>query len=118
LHYETLAGVDEPTFGFAIQTVEGQLVTGPNSGEYAATPRHLDGRGHVDIRFASLSLLEGTYDVSAGVTDSTLYHTYDHWQRSFRFDVVRGMPYQQHGFVTLHPEWTVVSSDQGARRQR
>jgi ABC-2 type transport system ATP-binding protein len=107
LHYETAVRVEEPIFGFGIQTVEGLLVTGPNSGEYQASPASVDGRGTVDIRFPMLSLLEGTYDVSAGVTDKTLFHTYDHWQRPFRFDVVRGAPYEQHGMVTLHPEWRI-----------
>lgn len=105
LHYDAESHVDDPLFGFAIFHIGGAQITGPNSGEAGLSTGRLHGTGRVDITFANIALLEGTYDVSAGVTDRTLFHTYDLWQKPFRFDVLRGRPYEQHGFVTLRPAW-------------
>jgi ABC-2 type transport system ATP-binding protein len=105
IHFEVRTAVREPIFGFAVFHLDGALITGPNTGEYGKVPDRIEGAGHVDFVVPSMPLLEGTYDVSVGISERTLFHTYDLWQKPFRFDVLRGDPFEQHGMVTFRGAW-------------
>ena len=46
-----------------------------------------DERTVIQLNIPDLNLLEGTYDISAAITDPTETHVFDQWERGLRFDV-------------------------------
>jgi len=60
----------------------------------------------VVVRIDSLPLLEGVYDLTVGVMDSTEVHPYDFWERRIRFEVRQFESYDT-GLVSIPAEWTI-----------
>ncbi|MCU4185563.1 ABC transporter ATP-binding protein [Acidiferrimicrobium sp. IK] len=111
MHYEAAERVVQPGFGLAFRTIEGMPISGPNSIDVDCIPDAIEGRGYVDVDFDRLLLLPGTYDLSVGICDRTKFHTYDHRQNLQRLDVERGSIYEQFGYVSLAPRWTITPHD-------
>jgi ABC-2 type transport system ATP-binding protein len=105
LHYRAKEPVSDVQVGIAIETVEGFVVTGPNTREAGL---HCDlpaGTGTVDFRIPRVSLLAGTYDVTAAVYSADGLHPFDHVPHLFRFDVEPGTPVEENGVVALGGSW-------------
>ncbi len=108
VHYEALEPVHDPVFSFSIHTPDGVLVTGPNTKEAEVSVDKIDGSGVVDLRVPRLLLLLGNYDLSAECTNTTVTHSYDRLQRTFRFDVKPGTPHETYGGLTsLDGRWSI-----------
>jgi len=60
----------------------------------------------VELKFPALPLLEGTYELSLGITDQTEVQPYDWWERRIRFDM-RQYVNSDHGVVHIPTQWTV-----------
>jgi ABC-type polysaccharide/polyol phosphate transport system ATPase subunit len=114
LHYDIPEPIERPVFGLSFHTIEGFLVSGPNSREAGCVPEKLQGRGYVDIRFDPLRLLPRTYDLHVSLSDFSLMHPYDFRQNVLRFDVERGPIRDQSGVVALDGRWQIgdVTSDE------
>lgn len=85
--YTTNSPVDAPVFTFRINHLHGVHVWGTSS-QRAQHKITVDKQsGTVSLIIPSLSLMEGTYDVSVAITDPTENHDYDHWEKMTRFDV-------------------------------
>ena len=110
MHYSTTEPVEKPVFGVAIRSVDGILVTGPNTRDCKATPEKIDGRGYVDMQVDRLLMLPGTYDITVSIWDFTVTQPYDAIDRILRFDVEHGQPTDRLGFVSLDPKWHLVES--------
>jgi ABC-2 type transport system ATP-binding protein len=105
IHYRAKEPVRDVQIGIAIETVEGFVVTGPNTREAGM---HCDlpvGAGSIDFRIPCLSLLAGTYDVTAAVYSADGLHPFDHVPHLFRFDVEPGTPVEENGVVALGGSW-------------
>lgn len=107
LHYEMSEPIERPVFGLAFYTLEGFLVSGPNSREAGCVPEKLAGNGQVDIRFDPLRLLPRTYDLHVNLCDYSLAHPYDYTQNVLRFDVERGPIREWAGVVSLAGRWQI-----------
>ncbi|WP_456826051.1 ABC transporter ATP-binding protein [Cellulomonas sp. P5_E12] len=107
LHYAASADVSGVVFGIGLHTMTGQHVTGPNTKDAGLLVDVRRGTGTVDLDIDRLMLLPGTYDVSTGVADSMLVHTFDHQTRALRFDVLPGEPAERFGVVSLGGTWNV-----------
>lgn len=125
LHFRANEPIEHPVFGVAIHTIEGVHVTGPNTRDVGLDVERIEGQGHVDLTLPSLPLLQGTYDLTTAIHDHEIAHCYDLRQPSLRFDVLRGAPAEEHGFVSLSPRWSVsvdgavaepVTTSRGDRR--
>lgn len=106
-HYNAHRPVHKPVFGLAIYRVDGVHVTGPNTRDRGLVPDVIEGPGHIDVTFDGLTLLAGTYDVSVSIYDYNVLHCYDFRHLGFRFDVLRGLPNEEHGVVSLNPKWWI-----------
>ena len=108
------SAIERPVFGFAIHTIDGLQVTGPNSREAQCVPEKLDGTGSVTISFDPLTLLPGTYDLTVSLYDYSCLHPFDFRQSVLRFDVDRGPIHEELGVVSLRGRWHVgdVESEQ------
>ena len=91
LHYTVFRPVENPVFGIAIHKRDGVLVTGTNTRRHGRVIPELQGDGYVDVQIDRLPLLEGSYDLTVGISNWTESHDFDHRQTLVRFDVLRGL---------------------------
>jgi len=100
--------IAKPVFTVSVHTVEGLLVTSPNSKEGGVVPDELDGTVSADLALGPLRLLPGTYDLSVTVRDYSMAQVFDSHDRCLRFDVDPGTPHESFGgIVTLGGRWSV-----------
>jgi len=60
----------------------------------------------IDLKFRSLPLLEGTYELTLAITNQTEIQPYDWWERRIRFDV-RQYANADQGVVHIPTTWSV-----------
>lgn len=94
-----------PVLGFAIHRIDGVHITGVNIREYGVVPDTLDGSGSFDYEIDRLSLLPGTYDISAAMQDNVYAQTYDWWQNGCRFEVDPAVVHETEGVLTFLGNW-------------
>jgi ABC-type polysaccharide/polyol phosphate transport system ATPase subunit len=110
LHYRATEKIEEPVFGIALHTLDGQHVTGPNTRDVELSTGAVSGEGHVDLTVPRLMLTPGTYELTVAAYDHSLVHAYDHREKVLRFDVTPGEPKDQFGIVSLGGSWSLDSS--------
>ena len=91
LNYTVFRPIPNPVFGIAIHHREGTLVSATTTRRHGRVIPVLEKDGYVDIVIDHLPLLEGTYELSASISDWTETHQFDHHQGMLRFDVLRGL---------------------------
>jgi ABC-type polysaccharide/polyol phosphate transport system ATPase subunit len=97
--------IERPVFGMALHSLDGVLVTGPNTRDAGLVPDRIIDKGYVDLHVERLMLIPGTYDVTASLFNYTLTEPYDFRHRAFRFDVEYGEPHEEYGVMSLGGEW-------------
>lgn len=105
LHYKAEKTIPQPVVGIEIESLGGATVTAPNTRDVGMVPATMSGSGTIDIAFAKVSLVPGTYDLHTSITDFNRAVVYDHLHEALRFDVMTGKPYETGGVVTMRPEW-------------
>jgi ABC-2 type transport system ATP-binding protein len=108
-HYHAATQVGAVMIGTAIETIEGTVVTGPNTRDGGWRWEPGVGDGFVDLALPRLALLPGTYDVTGAIYSRDGLHPFDHVQHILRFDVDTGEPYEENGLVTLRGAWAGAS---------
>lgn len=107
LAYDAPEPVHDPVFGLEILSLEGMLVTSPNTRDVSVDLNRIHGRGFVDLDIDHLMLLPGTYDITVSVHDHSIAHPYDVRQKVLRFDVDPGLPHETAGGVmSLGGHWS------------
>ena len=107
ISYDAADTVEQPVFAFSIHTLEGHLVTGPNSREAGVPLERIRGRGTVEIAIPRVMLLPGSYDLTVSAMDHSLAHPFDVRQNLMRFDVFAGVPHEtQGGVMSLGGQWS------------
>lgn len=107
VHYEAPTGVNDAVFGVRISHLHGVNVWGTNTKRRNFQIPHLSGEGAVELRIPSLTLLEGTYDLTVALSDITEVNSYDHWEKRIRFDVVQQNTFDE-GVVALQGAWSIA----------
>ena len=87
ISYVTTEPLEDLVVGFAIHSVDGTQVTGPNTRDQELVLHRPATSGSVDLKIPALMLVRGIYDVSTSIFDYACLHPYDFRHRSFRFDV-------------------------------
>ena len=95
--YETLSNV---VVGIALHHQNGQHLSGTNTRRSGHTIPELARTGYVDYHVPRLTLLEGTYQLTAAIEDWTESHDYDYWLHGLRFDVLPSTVHEA-GYVSL-----------------
>jgi len=99
--------VERPVLGIAIHTIEGVVVTGPNTRDAGCVPERLSGQGHVDLHIDRLMLVPGTYEATVAIHDYAEVHPYDFRHRLLRLEVEPGEPRESHGLISLGGRWEI-----------
>lgn len=117
IHYASYERLTNVLVGIALHHQNGQHLSGTNTRRSGHTIPELEGTGYIDYRIPRLSLLEGTYELTAAIQDWTESHDYDHWRHGLRFDVLPSVVYEA-GFFSLQGEWDIhtASVPKGAGR--
>lgn len=95
--------------GIRITHLHGQDIWGTTSEKKSLIVPISQGNKNVEIALRDLPLLDGTYELSLTISDTSEIHIYDHLEKSVRFDV-----HQSHlsdsGLVKIESEWTISST--------
>jgi ABC-2 type transport system ATP-binding protein len=98
--------IESPVVRIQIETVSGELVWSTTTQRGAATLRVLDGPATAELAIPSLPLAEGTYYLSAAITDATGNTEFDHCQHWAKIHVVDG-PVGDGGVVAIPSVWSI-----------
>ena len=83
--------IKDAVFGIRITHLHGTVMWGSNTKRRGIVIPTLLGDGYIDLEIESIPFLEGTYDLTIAMSDTSEIHEYDHWERRIRFNV------HQHG---------------------
>lgn len=106
VHYDARSGINDAVVGVRITHLHGMNVWGTNTKRKGVNISHLGGLGFVDLEIPRLSLLEGTYDLTVALSDSSEVTAYDHWEKRVRFDVHQLGTFDE-GVTALDAFWTI-----------
>jgi ABC-2 type transport system ATP-binding protein len=106
IEYTAHTLVQDIVIGVSIHHLHGQLMVGTNTRRHGVTIDRVQGSSSVEFRLDRFPLLEGVYDLTANVTDSTEVHPYDFWDKRVRFEVDQSGIYD-FGAVVADGSWTV-----------
>jgi ABC-type polysaccharide/polyol phosphate transport system ATPase subunit len=108
IELSSTSAITDPAVSVTIMTASGLLVTDPSTRDVDLALGTVDGARRLTVRFPSLPLLPGEYQVHCTVSDSRRQHVFDRVHGAVTFDVMAGTPLEQFGVVSLHPSWTVA----------
>ena len=92
-----------------IDTLAGHPVWSSSTRRNQLTLGVIDTNAQVEIAIPHLPLLEGVYDLTVAVTDSTEMHPYDHWDKRIRFEVKQFRVYDA-GVVHITAAWRATGT--------
>ena len=104
---EAFTPLDEIVVGLRITDLHGNPIWGSNTRRQGFNIPRQFGRRDYLFEIPELPLLEGTYDLTVAISDSSEVHAYDHWDRKIRFDVHQSKTFDE-GIVKIHGNWSFV----------
>ena len=103
--YHAYRTVENPVVGLAIIGPNGEHITGFNTREASVCIKEFDGEGSIFCKMPNIPLHNGTYWISASVTDFALENIYDlHWAR-YRLDIKSDTPHGD-GLIHIENQWS------------
>jgi lipopolysaccharide transport system ATP-binding protein len=118
LHYTSAEQVEDPIFGISIHHQNGMLVCGPNTSFSDVRISVLQGEGVLAYHIPSLSLLEGTYQVSVSCHKRDDTEMYDYHDRAYSFRIFPGKSLERYGFITTNGQWQTGQASPGTCASR
>jgi ABC-2 type transport system ATP-binding protein len=106
LHYHADELIEKPVFILALYTLDGVFAWAQNSRDGKWVPDSISGDGSVDLHIPRLALQAGTFELTAGIADHTVTHTYDSLTASIRFDILPSTPHESGGVASLGGTWS------------
>jgi hypothetical protein len=98
--------LESPVVRIQVETISGELVWSTTTQRGTATLRVLDGPATAELGIPSLPLAEGTYYISAAITDATGTTEFDHCQHWAKLHVVDG-PVGDGGVIAVPSVWSI-----------
>lgn len=105
IHYKRNEKVDDVIAGLRISHLHGTQVFATNSRRRGTDLGAFGEFGYVDLYIPRIPLLNGTYQISVDLSDSSELLTYDHWGQSKTFDVLQDRVLDE-GLVTIEAVWS------------
>lgn len=106
IHYDAIAPIQDPVFGFAIHAESGTHVSGTNTKIDGMTTGTVAGTGFVEFTINDFPLTPGEYEVSAAISDVHVQRDFDRQDRAYRLLVRLGAELPPVGLVGLRGSWT------------
>ena len=98
--------IESPILRLQITRLNGDVVWATSTQRGTNTMRVLDGAATATLNIESTKLLEGTYFVSAAITDSTATTEFDHCENWLRFNVHKTNVFDE-GIVAINSTWSL-----------
>jgi ABC-2 type transport system ATP-binding protein len=98
--------IESPILRVQITRLNGDIVWATSTQRGTNTMRVLDGPATATLNIESTKLLEGTYFVSAAITDSTGTTEFDHCENWLRFNVHKTNVFDE-GIVAINSTWSL-----------
>jgi ABC-2 type transport system ATP-binding protein len=98
--------LESPILRAQITRLNGDVIWATSTQRGTNTMRVLDGAATATLNIDSIQLLEGTYYVSAAITDSTGSTEFDHCQNWLRFNVHKTNMFDD-GIVAINSTWNL-----------
>lgn len=98
--------IESPVVRLQIETISGELVWSTTTQRGTASLRVLDGPATATLEIPSLPLAEGTYYLSAAITDATGTTEFDHCQHWAKLHIVDA-PAGDGGVVAIPSAWSI-----------
>ena len=98
--------IESPILRVQITRLNGDVVWATSTQRGTNTMRVLDGAATATLNIESIKLLEGTYFVSAAITDSTTTTEFDHCENWLRFNVHKTNVFDE-GIVAINSTWSL-----------
>ncbi|MGA1365769.1 MAG: ABC transporter ATP-binding protein [Ilumatobacteraceae bacterium] len=98
--------IESPILRVQITRLNGDVVWATSTQRGTNTMRVLDGPATATLNIESTKLLEGTYFVSAAITDSTATTEFDHCENWLRFNVHKTNVFDE-GIVAINSTWSL-----------
>jgi ABC-2 type transport system ATP-binding protein len=98
--------IESPILRVQITRLNGDVVWATSTQRGTNTMRVLDGAATAILNIESTKLLEGTYFVSAAITDSTATTEFDHCENWLRFNVHKTNVFDE-GIVAINSTWSL-----------
>lgn len=98
--------IESPILRVQITRLNGDVVWASSTQRGTNTMRVLDGPATATLNIESTKLLEGTYFVSAAITDSTSTTEFDHCENWLRFNVHKTNVFDE-GIVAINSTWSL-----------
>jgi ABC-2 type transport system ATP-binding protein len=98
--------IESPILRVQITRLNGDVVWATSTQRGTNTMRVLDGAATATLNIESTRLLEGTYFVSAAITDSTGTTEFDHCENWLRFNVHKTNVFDE-GIVAIDSTWSL-----------
>ena len=98
--------IESPILRVQITRLNGDIVWATSTQRGTNTMRVLDGPATATLNIESTKLLEGTYFVSAAITDSTGTTEFDHCENWLRFSVHKTNVFDE-GIVAINSTWSL-----------
>ena len=114
VHYDAREPVPDPVFGIGIYTENDVYVSGDHMRMHEIRLGRVSGRGCVEYVLDPLPLNPGGYRLSFAVTDWSLAHQYDLWDRAVELQIRASGSREHHGMVSLTGSWSRQSVVEGA----
>ena len=111
IDYVANRNLQETVFSLRFTSLHGTEVWAANSKRRREFVHRLKESGTVVIDIPSVPLLEGSYDITAIITDNSEGRVYDWWDKRVRFDVTSGSNFDE-GIVTIDSVWNLDGARQ------
>jgi ABC-2 type transport system ATP-binding protein/lipopolysaccharide transport system ATP-binding protein len=114
LRYIAHTPIQNPVFGLAFHHESGVLLAGPNTMFSGLETGMIDGEGAVEYRLDRLTLMPGSYLVSASISDEHLSHPFDFRDREWPLSIRPGNSSERYGMVELPGSFSLAPADSAA----
>ena len=104
IDYTANRQLEETVFSLRFTSLHGTEIWAANSKRRREFIHQLKPSGTAVVEIPRLPLLEGSYDLTAIITDQTERKVYDWWDKRIRFDVTSGSNFDE-GLVTVESTW-------------
>jgi ABC-2 type transport system ATP-binding protein len=111
IDYVANRNLQETVFSLRFTSLHGTEVWAANSKRRREFVHRLKESGTVVIDIPSVPLLEGSYDITAIITDTSEGRVYDWWDKRIRFDVTSGSNFDE-GIITIDSVWNLDGARQ------
>lgn len=111
IDYEAHRPLRDSVFSLRITSLHGIEIWAANSKRRRHFVERLSSCGKVTITIPNLPLLQGSYSVTAIISDNSEQHIYDWWDKKVRFDVVGDENFDE-GLVTMNSLWDLSRARQ------